>query len=220
MDVGPPICVVGILHIGSCTDSWQHPVGVLPVAIDLMTVSVEASLYVHCASCASLTKSLRAAAGFNLFCVQENTSLALFCLSFLSHVPCVAENGTHGTRGGVFQSVHVSRLSNNFKFKSPISLCDCSPVCLFLKNICTAEITEENACTRYVWPSITHRKHMACIEYTMLWQVYTIFDLTDTVYNNQKLMIPWPTNFHCFCNHFLVFFCFFWVEMTNYVDKK
>lgn len=64
MDVGPPIYVVGILHIGSCTDSWQHPVGVLPVAIDLMTVSVKASLHVHRASCASLTKSPRAAAGF------------------------------------------------------------------------------------------------------------------------------------------------------------
>lgn len=43
MDVGPTIYIVGILHIGSCTDSWQHPMGVLPVAIDLMTVSVKAS---------------------------------------------------------------------------------------------------------------------------------------------------------------------------------
>lgn len=84
MDVVPPYDDVGIpSYCLICIDSLQRPVGVLLVAMDLMTVSVKAPKYVHPAS----SLSLKTAARFGYFLCSGGTSVlfwGFFCILWLT----------------------------------------------------------------------------------------------------------------------------------------
>lgn len=64
-----------------CIDSWQRPAGALPVAMDLMTVSVKASLYVRPAFlCFSGKKAACVVSLQSILCSGENVNnVFLYC---------------------------------------------------------------------------------------------------------------------------------------------
>ena len=121
-----------------CIDSWRRPVGVLPVAMDLMTVSVKASWCVHPASYASLET---AACFVNplvcfmfsweclcflffflfLFCCWLTLRLSLWVVCFCGWCHVGTGGGRH--MNGPCQSAHVCHRSrNNFKRNSAVKL--------------------------------------------------------------------------------------------------
>lgn len=78
-----------------CIDSWQRPAGALPVAMDLMTVSVKASLYVRPAFlCFSGKKAACVVSLQSVLCSGENVS-NVFLYFTLTYVEALSVDCPH-----------------------------------------------------------------------------------------------------------------------------
>lgn len=157
----------------SCLDSRWRPVVVLPVAMDLMTVSCKSLLIGSpCFLCFSLRRCLKTAACFessSLFYMWERMSIMFaYCSqtdieALFAHLPiCVDDTQKcmkrNGLRGSVSSYIMISKCNSLIKLYVPdFQFCGCTPVCLHLFfNLCAVEITEPGACHWSVWLAQLH----------------------------------------------------------------